>query len=84
MTTYTATKREKEMKKYFNNSITKMSDANGIDELMKIRGLETVSVKQAPGKGRSAASKVTEETVWALQIMLNAMVMERKPDDYGQ
>jgi hypothetical protein len=72
------------MKKYFNNGVTKISDANGIDELLEIRGLERIIVKQAPGKGRSAASKVTEETIWALERILNEHLLLPKPEGYGQ
>jgi len=61
-----------------------MSDANGIDELMMIRGLDVVAVRQAPGKGRSATSKVTEETVWALERILSHNVLQDKPNNYGQ
>ena len=72
------------MKEYFHYSVTKISDANGIDELLQLRGLDNVIVKQAPGKGRAAASKITEELVWAMQRILRMHVHGPKPDNYGQ
>jgi hypothetical protein len=79
-TTYYATKREMEMQTFWKSNTTRLSDARGMDELMKVRGLESVGVKNAPLR---AAFKRTDEEVWALERLLESVVVLEKHDGYG-
>lgn len=60
MTTYLATPREEKMRDFVRvqKANPRLSDAKGIEELLKIRGLDVVYVQHAPGK---VAAKRTEE-----------------------
>ena len=69
------------MNRFFHGNVTRMCDSNGIDELMGIRGLESISVKHAK---EGVSNKVTRATVWSLQRLLEASVKNGKPEDYGQ
>jgi hypothetical protein len=80
-TTYYPTKRETEMQTFWKSNTTRLSDARGIDELMRVRGLESVDVNNAPLR---SSVKRTDEEVWGLERLLVSVVLLEKPDGYGQ
>ena len=69
------------MKNFFFGIPIKIHDANGIDELIGMRGLETVDVKHAKA---DAANRITRCSIWSLQNLLDSCVKDQKPEGYGQ
>jgi hypothetical protein len=69
------------MQTFWKSNTTRLSDARGIDELMRVRGLESVDVNNAPLR---SSVKRTDEEVWGLERLLVSVVLLEKPDGYGQ
>lgn len=83
MTLYYMNRRAEKMDRYFHEHRTmkvRLSEARGLDELLMIRGLETVSVKMAPVK---VAQKMSEDEGWNLDRLLCDECMGTKPEGYG-
>jgi hypothetical protein len=81
MTTYHLSSREQLMARYFKTNMPRLSDANGLDELIKIRGLENILVKSTPD--RQAQKKPVQDS-WELEEMLRTVVLQPKPEGYGE
>ncbi|KAH6681839.1 hypothetical protein B0J14DRAFT_224322 [Halenospora varia] len=82
MTLYHMSKRAEKMDRYFHEHRTtkvRLSEARGLDELLMLRGLETVSVKMAPAK---VAQKMSEDEGWNLDRLLHDECMGTKPEGY--
>lgn len=83
MTLYHMSKRAEKMDRYFHEHRTtkvRLSEARGLDELLMLRGLETVGVKMAPAK---VAQKMSEDEGWNLDRLLHDECMGTKPEGYG-
>jgi hypothetical protein len=79
MTTYHVTEREEKMRKFFGTlrKQDRLCDAPGMDELLQLRGISNIEVKNAP------VSKRTEEEVWSLAKLLMEEVSKAKGPGYG-
>jgi hypothetical protein len=79
MTTYHVTEREEKMRKFFGmlRKQDSLCDAPGMGELLQLRGISNIEVKNAP------VSKRTEEEVWSLAKLLMEEVSKAKGPGYG-
>jgi len=82
MTTYHVTEREEKMRKFFGmlRKQNRLCDALGMDELLQLRGISNIEVKNAPVR---YTSKRTEEEVWSLAKLLMEEISKAKGPGYG-